>query len=259
MAIDLLARARGSQTTMGDSPIDIRWPGSGYDWTSSGIDRTVAPMPDTDLLDIWTTLAGREPPYRARTTAQSFGQDWWRWLANRMPFLTAGTGGFVTIARSSLRPASSLVAPRDVIANLRSALSLNMSEVARVLRVERPTVYAWLRSDSVPQRSNSIRLARLNDVARRWQRGMTAPLGDAVRTAGTDGRSLVDLLATDPLPEEHIEQRLAEAVRDVMDAARPRIPPVRDAARRRGISPGGRGPHSEVDFLTGRPFGPEDE
>ena len=170
-----------------------------------------------------------------------------------------GTGtstGIRTLLSIDLTAAESLFTTESVLAQLRSVLGLNIAETARVVGVERPTIYAWLAQRSVPQRANSVRLARLEGVVAMWRRLADRTPGPLVRTPGSDGQSLVDLLAVDPMPEGLIKSRMQEILR--ADAT-PRRQSVRDIAERHGIGVA-RNPElqREIDWLTRRPFGAED-
>jgi hypothetical protein len=150
----------------------------------------------------------------------------------------------------------SLATAEAILAQLRSILGLNIAETARVVGVERPTIYAWLARRSIPQHANGVRLARLEGVVAMWRRLSERVPGPLVRAPGSDGRSLVDLLANDPIPEGLVDSRLREMAR--IDTA-PRRPSVREIAERHGLAvrPS---PESqrEIDWLTRRPSGTEE-
>jgi transcriptional regulator with XRE-family HTH domain len=136
---------------------------------------------------------------------------------------------------------------------------MSITELARVIGVERPTIYAWMRAESEPHEANYRRLARVAALARKY--GRFSPLGARVRRPGADGTSLVDLLAEEPLPEERIEQRLLSEWTDMrLEGGRravvPAIRSARDAAIALGI-PAARGSlgQAAVDQLTGQPIG----
>jgi hypothetical protein len=154
------------------------------------------------------------------------------------------------------REAESLRTAEAILAELRSVLGLNISETARIVGVERPTIYAWLSRRSVPQQANGLRLARLEGVVAMWRRLTDRVPGPLVRAPGSDGRSLVDLLALDPVPEALVEGRLREMARTDTAARRPS---VREIAERHGLAVKSRAESQrEIDWVTRRPFGTEE-
>lgn len=151
--------------------------------------------------------------------------------------------------------------PAAMLAAIRSILGLNVAETARVVGVERPTIYAWLTGRSTPQKANALRLVRIFDVASRWKRRSSSQLGDRARLPGLDGRSIVDLMSSDPIPEELIERRLSEAASHPAAASGAALTTlsIRDLARQHGIAASPRpGSQREIDWLTRRPLGAED-
>ena len=169
-----------------------------------------------------------------------------------------GTGTSTAIHPSvaSILDADSLATAETILAEIRSVLGLNVADTARIVRVERPTIYSWLAGRSTPQRSKAVRLTRLQGVVGMWRRLAGSAPSPMVRAPGRDGRSLVDLLSDDPIPEALVEARL----REIASAkAAPRREAVREVAARHGIAlksevEGQR----EIDWLTRRPFGAEE-
>jgi DNA-binding transcriptional regulator YiaG len=157
---------------------------------------------------------------------------------------------------------SSQISPAALLAEIRSSLGLNIADLARVVGVERPTIYAWMSGRSTPQKANALRVVRILDVAAHWQRRSDMPLGDRGRVPGPDERSIVDLMALDPLPVGLLEERLADAARHEAGSAaetRRASSDIREVARRHGIAARPRhDSQAEIDFLTRRPMGAED-
>jgi DNA-binding transcriptional regulator YiaG len=100
------------------------------------------------------------------------------------------------------------VATSDRVLLLRRWLSLSVAEAARVLGVQRPTVYAWERGD-VPAQKNVARLRTLFDLANHWRSLSDEPVGALRKEVVTnDGKTLVALLS---------ERRLrADVIRSAM-------------------------------------------
>lgn len=116
-----------------------------------------------------------------------------------MLILGAGTGGTHTpafIQREictrtsviSIRPAH-LEADADGqfvsvplrLAQVRRFLSLNVSDLGKVLRVERPTIYSWLSGRSVPHAANRNRVDQIFTIARQWRKLSPNPVGRFLR------------------------------------------------------------------------------
>ncbi len=87
------------------------------------------------------------------------------------------------------------IATSDRVLLLRRWLSLSVAEAARVLGVQRPTVYAWERGD-VPAQKNVARLRALFDLANHWRSLSDEPVGALRKEIVTgDGKTLVALLS----------------------------------------------------------------
>jgi len=196
-----------------------------------------------------------DSPYMNQTSAQPVAQP----RAVRWPrFEPAGTGGRAIPAQQigtttqASTPASffDVRTTAHLVGWVRSAFGLNVTELARVLGVERPTVYAWLRDEAVPQQANWHRLMAIATLADRWSLLSSAPVGVRLRSPNSDGRTLVDVLAEDPIP--------SGLVLDILDSVAASPIPV-NRPRRRGLtlieSPNS---DNEMDRLTGRPMAPED-
>lgn len=101
----------------------------------------------------------------------------------------------------------------SIVAQIRGPLSLNVKELAEILKVRRPTVYAWMRGEQLPQDENRQRLVQLLRIAKLWSSMSNKPIGKAVRTVlDANGRSLVDELKVQSLDFEAIESRMKALV-----------------------------------------------
>ncbi len=100
-----------------------------------------------------------------------------------------------------------------IVAHVRSELSLSITELAAILDVQRPTIYAWLRGDSQPQQRNVDRLTFLYRISTRWADSSIRPLGRHLRHAfGDEGKTLFELLRDDDPDLDEIEKHLAALV-----------------------------------------------
>lgn len=109
----------------------------------------------------------------------------------------------VRVAKTS--KADELLPPISVAVNqLVSALSLTVSQAARIFGITRPTVYAWRRAEGHVkiEDTNQKRLVQIFGLFREWDRKSLGPLGERAHVPFlSDHRSIVDLLSGDLLDE----------------------------------------------------------
>lgn len=147
-------------------------------------------------FETWPQATSKKPPY---LKSMVFG----------ISLFTAGTGGMLTahglenlggqIYEPRLHIESPIVnkvdmrSPAEQVAFIREIFALNMSDLAIVLNVTRPTIYAWLDGqEPKPEMLNQIR--QISQVADRLQ-SLNMPRTDTlVRRPIFDGRSLLDKL-----------------------------------------------------------------
>src|SRR5262249_36791107 len=132
---------------------------------------------------------------------------------------------------TSLTPQSPsvLLDTRERMMGLRRYFSLNISDLARMLHVERPTVYAWLKGSSVPHPGNLKRLERIYQLAREWRARSSTPMGIYVREPIENGRSVLDHLAEEN-PDEQVIRRAFSVIRARLDQEQ-----TTRSARRRSV------------------------
>lgn len=128
-----------------------------------------------------------------------------------------GTGGYVTptVASAhtkssspaiqwptrSLEPASddATTSPSEHLVLLRRWLSLNVADAARVLRIRRPTIYAWTKGTAFPSHDHRHRIAAVHELASLWRACSAEPIGQRLRQPVVAGRSLFDLLCAETI------------------------------------------------------------
>ena len=137
---------------------------------------------------------------------------------------------------------ANVVAPishNETIASIRSALSLQIKELAEILRVQRPTIYSWINDEVEPSAGNRERMQQVYRVASQWTRRCNLPAERLVRAAGTDGHSVLDLLKADEIDEQDIVRRFdrlaAERMKMKAESDRKR-PTAAVVARRHGLN-----------------------
>ena len=95
---------------------------------------------------------------------------------------------------------------------LQAALSLNKSQLARVLRVSRPTLYDWFRGKE-PSPANTDRLHAVLRCLVKARASGTSPLNARFvrQPANLDGPALLDLLFEEQIDEDRVVGAIAEA------------------------------------------------
>jgi transcriptional regulator with XRE-family HTH domain len=101
----------------------------------------------------------------------------------------------------------------DMLAAIRSSLSLQIKEIAMLVGVERPTIYAWLQDKSTPSQQNRNRLQQIFSAACRWDRLCHLPMGDGVRSVTEKGNSILELLSRTPIPEAELDSLMRTGAR----------------------------------------------
>jgi DNA-binding transcriptional regulator YiaG len=87
---------------------------------------------------------------------------------------------------------------------IRRSFSLTMQQVADLAGVTRAVAHRWREAQSTPRPAHRKRLAVLARIAQEWSATGRAPVGLDLYVPVLDGRSVMDLLARDPIPETQI-------------------------------------------------------
>jgi DNA-binding transcriptional regulator YiaG len=137
-----------------------------------------------------------------------------------LPLLIAGSGGLMTIHNSVElleryyprthveHPAVKNVdtrSPAEHVANIRDVLTINMSELASILRTTRPTVYAWLEGRQEPKADAAVNIRRLSQVADKIKLANVIQLDQLIRRPVLNGRSLLDLIKLNEDPTDILQ------------------------------------------------------
>jgi len=122
---------------------------------------------------------------------------------------------------------------RGMLALIRESFGLNVTSTAAVLRVERPTIYAWLGGTVTPHPANRARILTLAHLGQRWQSMSGRRLGLLELEDDSDGESLLGLLTEPEVPVESIQNRLLTLAARSVPATKK--PGVREVAERSGI------------------------
>ncbi len=122
---------------------------------------------------------------------------------------------------------------QEKLAGIRRYLSMNVTDIAKVLRVARPTVYSWFRDESSLRGSHLRRVEAVYKVARQWRRMSSQPVGEFLSQPLVSGESLLDLLSAKALDEVEIQDAFGQIQRTISRSSR-RVSVV-DVARKRGF------------------------
>lgn len=87
---------------------------------------------------------------------------------------------------------------------IRSSFSLTMQQVADLAGVTRAVAHRWKEAQSIPRPAHRKRLAVLARIAEEWSATGRTPVGLELYVPILDGCSVMDLLASDPIPEAKI-------------------------------------------------------
>lgn len=135
--------------------------------------------------------------------------------------LIAGTGGLITahsaevldhciynsrihIERSASRNVD-IRSPSEHVANIRDTFALNMSELATVLHITRPTVYAWLEGQE-PKPEAVTQIQQLSRAADEIKRMKISRFDTLLRRPILNGHSLLDILKAGGNPLEALAE-----------------------------------------------------
>lgn len=156
--------------------------------------------------------------------------------------LAAGTGGAVTVptivelARNiqstsvawqcftpARRSGEEALTPIEQVVAIQQTLSLTLSDLASVLRVSRPTVYKWLRTDATLHAQNIARISEVFKAAKRWRAASDGRPREFVRTPMFGEQSVVDLLSMDQIDINKLDAafaRITEALQRQRSSSR---------------------------------------
>lgn len=127
--------------------------------------------------------------------------------------LAPGTGGLLT------RPVEHGTADvEEMVATIRASLSLNISQSAKMLGVQRPTLYSWMREEAEPQPANLLRLRCIFGLARYWnQLSGRQPLGRRLHAEAVEQQSVFDLLVQEAIREVPLMRAFERLAKEDVD------------------------------------------
>jgi transcriptional regulator with XRE-family HTH domain len=136
---------------------------------------------------------------------------------------------------------------------IRSAFGLSVTDLAAVFRVERPTVYSWLKLESTPSDANARRLGTILKLADTWRSLSPAGASVDVRAMDSAGRTVLAALSSVDIDLTYVEARIKADLSSRLAMSVSVSDPL-DLARSLGLAAR---PDWEFNVLTGRALGPE--
>lgn len=152
----------------------------------------------------------------------------------------------------------SIASPEDMIASIRSALSLQIKELAEIIHVKRQAIYSWINDESVPSNTNSLRLNQIYQLAKSWNNLSSLSVGKMIRQQWEDNQSLIDLLKEDMVNEGEVIRRFKEIAKDLSQQNDQDGHGFRHMIKKHGLAEERvNGDRDLFDALTGKGFSPE--
>ena len=161
-----------------------------------------------------------------------------------------GTGGFATAQALNCAPgapsvvriahevggsigAQHVLDTQEKLAGIRHYLSANVTNMAKIFRVGRPTVYSWLRDDPGLRANHARRIDEIYEIARSWRSTSNQPIGEFMSRPLNSGATLLELLSAKSLDEPAIQSAFIQ----ISEAAsrKARRSSAAEIAKRRGF------------------------
>jgi transcriptional regulator with XRE-family HTH domain len=150
--------------------------------------------------------------------------------------------------------------PGEMVSAIRSSLSLNINEMARVVHVERPTIYEWIGGRSNPHPDNLERLGKVFAIGQQWRNTFPLSVNSYVRRPDISGKFIIDLLSEEFIDTDKVLVRLKELANIQSKAKKESLQKgtslsVRELAKKHNLVITERS--NTIDWLTGKRIGPE--
>jgi len=126
-----------------------------------------------------------------------------------------------------------LLDAQEKIAGIRRYLSLNITDLAKVLNVGRPTVYSWATAPVNLHSNHRKQIDAVYEIARNWRALSSEPMGPLAREPLENGRTIIDLLSTDKMDSEAIRKAMLQ-VQHLQSRVQRRLT-VAEAAEKAGV------------------------
>jgi len=132
---------------------------------------------------------------------------------------TCSNPRFQVAQQRSIKPNGALQSTAEQVRLILGFFGFSKSELAKIMAVSRPALYAWLDGESEPARENADRLSALAAIARDFDATPSRPLfhGYIDRPVPGSSRSLLDILQDSPIDPgllRPIVDRISRMTRD---------------------------------------------
>ncbi len=155
---------------------------------------------------------------------------------------TASTAGVTHLIPLGTAPAPVAQSLAERVSQIKAAFGLTISQLAKVLGVERQTIYDWMDEENPRQiqEQKRERLAAMQRLAVQWNALCQWPAGKGITYTTLDGDTLLNLLSAD-VPDETRLQPVMRGLSEQVKAERQRKEErsFGEQARRRGFQPHG--------------------
>jgi DNA-binding transcriptional regulator YiaG len=162
---------------------------------------------------------------------------------------STGSIGYRQPAHAVRKQASRNLSVDHRLGVIRSTFGLSVSQLAKILRVTRPTIYAWTEREATPRVNSLTRLEVVSDLAAFWAARSDRPIGSGFRDLAK-GRVLMKLLSARTIDCEAVQGTLLSIVETVRAAHRSRTA-LYDRARAMGLADD-KVTQLRLDDLTGK-------
>jgi transcriptional regulator with XRE-family HTH domain len=134
------------------------------------------------------------------------------------PNVTSRTGeGYIfQFPVSQRRQRSLLLLPQEQIASIRRYFSLSVADLARVFRVERPTIYSWLKGNVNPRSAHLERVRKIYSIAGEWRSMSSEPVRGMLTTSYSGNGTLLSILSQETIDEKAVRGILTK-LRQALD------------------------------------------
>ncbi len=189
-----------------------------FDYPVSGISTHAWPLPEST-----TAMRSGAPMFFALTSlglgvlVGSGGST--EYLLDQYPTERPATSSttwedlFVTLRDQSLstdkskEKAAPVYSAADLVAEIKAALGINITQLAAIAKVSRQTIYDWLDDGQINQ-VNYQRLFDIKQICADWQSLASTPVSRLLHAKNADHISLIDLLEQEVLDRTAIRTQL---------------------------------------------------
>ena len=148
---------------------------------------------------------------------------------------------------------------KEALTAIKTAFGLTTKDLAEVLRVERQTIYAWVRGENEPRDDNSRRIRSLMMLADEWNALSSLPAKKLLRIEWEGSTTLLGELCREPLDLDKIRSMMRRGAELMNERNQPRRS-VEQILVDKGLAPAKyRVSDAEFDAATGKAHFPAED